>query len=105
MNYRKAEAKEAARAQFRGLWAAITTPFTPDNRIDEAGLRRNMRHFTDVLHIEGIFCTGTMGELAAVTAVDGRTIGEGRPGPVTARLSELFRELTRREGTVVAEAA
>jgi branched-chain amino acid aminotransferase len=52
-----------------------------------------------------MFCTGTMGELAAVAALDGRTIGDGRPGPTTARLSELFRELTRREGTVMVEAA
>ncbi|HET7202005.1 MAG TPA: aminotransferase class IV [Steroidobacteraceae bacterium] len=48
-----------------------------------------------------LFCTGTMGELAAVTRVDGRTIGNGEPGPMTARLSALFRELTRREGTEV----
>jgi hypothetical protein len=27
MNYRMVEAKGAARAQFRGVWAAITTPF------------------------------------------------------------------------------
>ncbi len=50
-----------------------------------------------------VFCTGTMGELAAVTKVDGRQIGDGQPGPVTARLSRLFRELTAHEGTVVAE--
>jgi len=67
MNYRKSEAKEAARAQFRGLWAAITTPFTPDDKLDEAGLRRNMRYFTDQLGVEGIFCTGTMGEFWALT--------------------------------------
>ncbi len=30
MNYRKSEAKAASRAQFRGVWAAIPTPFTPD---------------------------------------------------------------------------
>jgi branched-chain amino acid aminotransferase len=35
-----------------------------------------------------------MGELAPVIKVDGRTIGDGRPGPMTRRLSELFRELT-----------
>ena len=50
-----------------------------------------------------MFCTGTMGELAAVTSVDGRTIGDGRPGPMTARLSALFREMTEREGSVVVE--
>lgn len=67
MNYRKAEAKEASRAQFRGIWAAITTPFTPDDRLDEAGLRRNMRYYTDGLGVDGIFCTGTMGEFWALT--------------------------------------
>jgi branched-chain amino acid aminotransferase len=48
-----------------------------------------------------MFCTGTMGELAAVTHVDGRMIGTGAVGPLTQRLSALFRELTAREGTVV----
>jgi branched-chain amino acid aminotransferase len=52
-----------------------------------------------------MFCTGTMGELAAVTQVDGRQIGDGRPGPVTSRLSSLFKELTAREGTLVAGAS
>jgi branched-chain amino acid aminotransferase len=48
------------------------------------------------------FCSGTMGELAAVTWIDGRVIGEGKVGPLTERLTMLFRELTTREGTVVA---
>jgi 4-hydroxy-tetrahydrodipicolinate synthase len=67
MNYHKSEAKEASRAQFHGIWAAITTPFTPDDRLDEAGLRRNMRYYTDGLGVDGIFCTGTMGEFWALT--------------------------------------
>jgi branched-chain amino acid aminotransferase len=58
---------------------------------------------TQAYSADEMFCTGTMGELAAVTRVDGRTIGDGAPGPVTTRLSTLFRELTEREGTVVAE--
>jgi hypothetical protein len=33
--------------------------------------------------------------------VDGRVIGDGCAGPVTLRLTSLFRELTAREGTVV----
>ena len=49
-----------------------------------------------------MFCTGTMGELAAVTKVDGRTIGSGEVGPMTRRLSELFRALTAVEGERVA---
>jgi branched-chain amino acid aminotransferase len=58
---------------------------------------------TDVYRADEMFCTGTMGELVSVTCVDGRTIGDGQPGAVTRRLSELFRDLTAREGVVVVE--
>ncbi|MFN8653127.1 MAG: aminotransferase class IV [Gemmatimonadales bacterium] len=57
---------------------------------------------TEAYRADEAFCTGTMGELAAVTTIDGRTIGSGKVGPVTERLTALFRELTAREGTVVA---
>jgi 4-hydroxy-tetrahydrodipicolinate synthase len=76
MDYRKAEAKEAARAQFHGVWTAITTPFTLDGDLDEAGLRHNMRHVTDGLHVEGVFCTGTMGEFWALTGAERRRVVE-----------------------------
>jgi branched-chain amino acid aminotransferase len=42
-----------------------------------------------------------MGELAPVTRVDGRTIGDGVTGPMTQRLSALFRDLAAREGVQV----
>ena len=50
-----------------------------------------------------VFCTGTMGELAAVTTIDGRPIGDGAPGAVTRRLSDLYRELTASGGKQVVE--
>jgi branched-chain amino acid aminotransferase len=53
---------------------------------------------TELYRADEIFCTGTLGELVPVVKVDGRTIGTG-PGPVTVRLTKLFRELTEREGT------
>jgi branched-chain amino acid aminotransferase len=56
---------------------------------------------TEVYRADEMFCTGTMGELAPVTRVDGRPIGDQKPGPVTIRLSALFRELTEREGEQV----
>ncbi len=56
---------------------------------------------TQAYAADEMFCTGTMGELAAVTRVDGRVIGDGLPGPLTARLSDLFRALTLNEGTPV----
>jgi branched-chain amino acid aminotransferase len=56
---------------------------------------------TEAYRADEMFCSGTMGELAAVTRVDGRVIGDGRPGPLTRRLSGLFRDMTGREGTLV----
>ncbi|MSR63157.1 MAG: aminotransferase IV [Planctomycetes bacterium] len=49
-----------------------------------------------------VFCSGTMGELAGVTKIDGRTIGDGEVGETTRRLSALFGELVRSEGVPVA---
>ena len=56
---------------------------------------------TEVYRADEMFCTGTMGELAAVTGVDGRVIGDGAVGQVTAKLSGLFAELAVREGTAL----
>jgi branched-chain amino acid aminotransferase len=56
---------------------------------------------TEAYRADEVFCSGTMGELAAVIRMDGRVIGDGRPGSLTSRLAELFRELTAREGTAV----
>ncbi len=48
-----------------------------------------------------MFVTGTMGGIAPVVALDGRKIGDGTPGPVTARLTKLLADLTARTGTPV----
>lgn len=58
---------------------------------------------TEVYRADEMFCTGTMGELAAVTTVDGRRIGPGEPGPMTHRLSDLYRQQTSRAGYPVLE--
>ncbi|MFQ5494464.1 MAG: aminotransferase class IV [Phycisphaerae bacterium] len=55
----------------------------------------------EVYRADEAFCTGTMGEIAAVTSVDGRTIGTGDAGPTTRRLSELYEALTKSEGVEV----
>lgn len=46
-----------------------------------------------------VFCTGTMGEIAGVIGIDGRTIGAGTPGPLTVRITRLYREHARANGT------
>ena len=58
---------------------------------------------TDVYRADEMFCTGTMGELAPVVRVDGRTIGAGGVGPITEQLSALFAQLTAHEGVAIVE--
>ena len=55
----------------------------------------------DVYGADEIFCTGTMGELAAVIKIDNRMIGDGKVGPMTKRLSELYAQRTASEGVEV----
>jgi branched-chain amino acid aminotransferase len=50
-----------------------------------------------------VFCTGTMGELAAVTTIDGRAVGNGQIGEMTKRLSEQYARRTSTEGVPVVD--
>ena len=47
---------------------------------------------TEMYTADEVFCTGTMGEIAAVTVIDGREIGDGKVGPVTSRIARLYQE-------------
>jgi branched-chain amino acid aminotransferase len=69
----------------------------------ERGIPHEVRDLSlaEVYRADEAFCTGTMGELAGVTTVDGRRIGTGAVGPMTSGLTGLFRDLTAREGTIV----
>jgi branched-chain amino acid aminotransferase len=56
---------------------------------------------TQVYTADEVFVTGTMGGLAPVVAVDGRTIGDGQPGSATTRLRAEYARLTATTGTPV----
>jgi branched-chain amino acid aminotransferase len=58
---------------------------------------------TELYRADEAFCTGTMGELAGVTQVDGRRIGNGETGPMTARLSAVYSKRTATGGTRVVD--
>ncbi len=47
---------------------------------------------TNVYSADEAFVTGTFGSLTPVTNVDGRTIGTGQPGEITARLTQFYKE-------------
>ena len=67
MLYRKSAAKEYARANMRGVWAAIPYPFDANGDIDEAECRRSVRYYVDQLKIDGVFCGGLVGECWSLT--------------------------------------
>jgi branched-chain amino acid aminotransferase len=50
----------------------------------------------DVYIADECFLTGTAAEVVPVVKVDARTIGDGKPGPITRKLAESFRKLTGR---------
>jgi branched-chain amino acid aminotransferase len=52
----------------------------------------------DLFNADECFLTGTGAELIPVVKIDGRVIGTGKPGPVTARLMAAYRALTNRSG-------
>jgi 4-hydroxy-tetrahydrodipicolinate synthase len=76
MNYRGNEAKAYAREHLRGIWAATLTPFTRDLRLDEAGWRRNLRHWYRDLGIAGLFINGKQGEFYAMTLEERKRAAE-----------------------------
>jgi branched-chain amino acid aminotransferase len=49
----------------------------------------------DVYVADECFLTGSAAEIVPVVKVDGRKIGDGKPGPMTRELTRGFRELTR----------
>jgi branched-chain amino acid aminotransferase len=49
----------------------------------------------DVYIAEECFLTGTAAEIIPVVKVDSRTIGTGKPGPVTRDLEKRFKQLTK----------
>jgi 4-hydroxy-tetrahydrodipicolinate synthase len=67
MNYTKHDAKSYAREHMTGIWAAALNPFNDDMSLNEAGLRSNIRHWIDDLHIQGLFVAGKQGEFFSMS--------------------------------------
>jgi len=70
--------------------AVIQLARSLDITVVETALERH-----DIFIADECFLTGTAAEVIAVVSLDGRTIGTGKPGPVTQRLLDGFRALTR----------
>ena len=61
----------------------------------ELGLPVEVRPMTvyDMVTADEAFDTASMSELTPIVEVDGRAVGDGRPGPVTKRLHRALRTL------------
>lgn len=70
---------------------------------DELGIpwhEANMTRY-DVWVADELFLTGTAAEIIPIVEVDARPIGNGKPGPITARFLESFRRRVVSEGTML----
>lgn len=89
----------------------LLTPFThscPEGitrqTVLELAAREQIPHrtadlsLTQIYTADEVFCTGTMGEIAGITEIDSRPIGDGAPGPMTARVAKLYTEHARTAG-------
>ncbi len=70
---------------------------------DKLGIHWREKLFSiyDVYTAREAFITGTAAEVAPVINVDGRDIGDGKPGKVTRDLMKAFRELVTTTGTPI----
>lgn len=62
-------------------------------RAHDIPARETTFSLTDVYSAREAFVTGTFAGVVPVRSVDGRTIGDGRRGPMVERLQELYRQL------------
>ena len=65
----------------------------------EAGLGVEERRFTldEAYEAAEAFLTSASNFVVPVVSIDGRAVGDGRPGPLTRRLRELYLEMARAE--------
>jgi branched-chain amino acid aminotransferase len=57
----------------------------------------------DLFNADEFFLTGTGAEVIPVVKLDGRIIGNGKPGPVTKKLVEAYHRLTVSSGEPIYE--
>jgi branched-chain amino acid aminotransferase len=67
---------------------------------EEEGCRVSEPNLTryDLFNADECFLTGTGAEIVPVVKIDGRVIGNGRPGPITQKLVTRYHALTRVSG-------
>lgn len=85
-------------AALPGITRALVLELAAANGIET--VVRNVS-LSELYNADEVFTTGTMGELAHVTEIDGRQIGTGDLGPMTKQLRELHRAHTSQESVPI----
>ena len=57
----------------------------------------------DLFNADECFLTGTGAEVVPVVKIDGRAIGNGKPGPITKKLVAQYHALTKASGEPIYE--
>lgn len=75
----------------------ITAKSVIELATNELGVQLVQREIdrTELYIADEVFMTGTAAHLTPVVEVDRRSVGTGRPGPITSKLSELFYDCIR----------
>ncbi len=93
---------------------SIVTPYTSTNLpgitretvmelAEKAGIRAVEKPFSlfDVWAADEAFITGTAAEVGPIVEVDGREIGDGKPGKITRQLMKALQDYARSTGTPI----
>jgi branched-chain amino acid aminotransferase len=70
---------------------------------EQSGLTLKEPNLTryDLYTADECFLTGTAAEIISAVKLDSRVIGDGKPGPVTLKMTEQYRDLTQATGTAI----
>jgi 4-hydroxy-tetrahydrodipicolinate synthase len=76
MKYKKSEAKEYARENMVGVWAANLTPFDDALKLDEKAYRENLNHWINTLNLGGLFIAGKQAEFFSMSLAERKRLME-----------------------------
>ncbi len=82
----------------RGITRAVTIEI-----IERLGIpfkETNLGLF-DLYSADEMFVTGTAAEICPITVIDGREVGDGKPGEITRKLMQEFRKVAESEGVPI----
>jgi branched-chain amino acid aminotransferase len=82
----------------RGVTRAVVLELVASHGIT---LEEHNLGYFDMYSADEVFVTGTAAEVAPITTIDGRSIGSGKPGPITRQLIAAFKTVTETEGTPI----